>query len=482
MPAYIVRPSSYSARTAPGPPRPAPGPPTHWVRDYRYSGATAVLVWTLVITMIVPWGFDYASLANPNTPPPGTPASGALWFAMLGAGSLILAWRRVLSWRVLSSTNIFLMLFLALAFASMAWSIEPGITLRRLVRVLTFFAVAFAFVVVGWHVRRFQNLMRPVLTFMLAGSLIFGLLSPGFAIHQSDSYELIGAWRGLTTHKNQLGALASTAVILWAHAFLVREVGLRNFVIGGGISLACLLLSRSSTAFITTVFVVLFLLMLLRSPKGLRPYMPWVVALFVIALLGYSMAILRILPGSDTLLKPITFISGKDATFTGRSQIWEIVVDHIRTRPLFGSGYGAYWSGLFWWSPSYDHFRKLYFYPGSAHNGYLEVLIDLGIVGLFCLIGFLIAYVAQCLRLWRIDRGQAALYLGVFFQQAIANLSESHWLSVKSVEFLIVTFASMSLARTLLEVRMQTEFGNPHRVRVARPVARLAPSVARPLP
>jgi len=102
------------------------------------------------------------------------------------------------------------------------------------------------------------------------------------------------------------------------------------------------------------------------------------------------------------------------------------------------------------------------FYPGSAHNGYLEIVNDLGWTGLVCLIAYIIMYARQSLQLLGIDRNQGALYLALFFQQAITNLSETHWFSVLSVDFVIMTLATMALARGLLEHRLRLVFGEPH--------------------
>jgi O-antigen ligase len=96
----------------------------------------------------------------------------------------------------------------------------------------------------------------------------------------------------------------------------------------------------------------------------------------------------------------------------------------------------------------------MYFYPNEAHNGYLEIVNDLGFIGLMVLMGYLILYLRQSLRLLRFDRYQAALYLAIFFQQAIINLSESLWLSVNAgLSFTVMTFATISLARSALDQR-----------------------------
>lgn len=435
--------------------------PQGWVRDDRYSLALTMLVCVLTIMMIVPEGFNYGDLSTSSAPKSGSMLSRLLWLGLLGGGFLVLAWRSSVAWLLLRFTNPFLLAFVALAALSVAWSIEPSVTLRRLIRLLTILLVCTAFVLAGWQRQRFQEVMRPLLTAVLLGSIVFGILRPDLAIHQETSAELVGAWRGLANHKNTLGALSSITLIFWCHAWLVREVRLWPALGGGSIAAACLLLSRSSTSLMTSVFVICFLLLLLRGPKGLRRYMPYVTTLFVIVLLTYAIAVLRLVPGTEVLLKPIAMVTGKDLTFTGRSEIWEIIVENIKLNPFMGGGYGAYWTGPDPVSPSYVFEQRMHFYPGSAHNGYLEIVNDLGAAGLLLLCGYMVTYVGASLRLLRQDRAQGALYLGLFFQQAISNLSETHWLSVLNVDVVILTLATMALSRALLEDRLRGYFGDP---------------------
>lgn len=433
-----------------------------WQRDDRYSFALTILVWALVVLMIVPEGFDYASLSKTYAPAAGSKISRLLWLSLLSLSTLFILWRAGLAWLLLRSVNPYFLIFVGLAIASVTWSIEPTLSSRRIVRMLTFVLVAIAFVLMAWHARRYQTVLRPILTIMLLGSIVFGLLFPDLAIHPETSAELIGAWRGLANHKNGLGALAGFALIFWFHAWLTREVKTLPALAGLGIAGACLALSRSSTAMAATGFVLLFLLLILRTPNGLRPYMPYIVAIFLIGLVLYALAILDLIPGQRLLLSPVTTLTGKDMTFTGRTGIWAILSEHIRSSPFFGSGYGAYWAGPVADSPSYEFIRRMRaFYPGSAHNGYLEILNDLGWAGLICLFAYMINYVVQSLRLLLVDRNQAALYLALLVQQALTNLSETHWFSVLSIDFVIMALATTALARNLLEYRLRYAFGQP---------------------
>ena len=84
-----------------------------------------------------------------------------LWLGLLALGTIIVLWRAGLAWLLARMLNPFLLLFVALAVASVAWSIDPALSARRLIRMGTIVLVCVAFVLIGWHARRFQNVVRP---------------------------------------------------------------------------------------------------------------------------------------------------------------------------------------------------------------------------------------------------------------------------------------------------------------------------------
>jgi len=427
-----------------------------WRPDDRYGVLLTALMWTLLVLMIVPEGFDYSLLANVEPPASGSALSRALWLGLLGSGVLVILWRAPLAWLYLRSLNPFLLLFAGLALASVLWSIVPQLTLRRCIRLITIVVDCVAFVLVAWDGRRFQSVMRPILTLVLLGSIVFGILRPSLAIHQETSAELLNAWHGLTNHKNSLGALSCLAIIFWFHGWLAREVRTVPALVGGGIAVTCLMLSRSATSAMAAVAVLPFMLVLMRSPAGLRPWLPYLVGAVIAMLVMYTLAVLHLIPGVSILLSPISAITGKDLSFTGRTEIWSVLTEHIREHPLLGTGYGAYWSGA-----SSPFARMNAFYPGSAHNGYLEVLNDLGWVGLLCLLGCIWSYARQSLRVFAANASQGALYIGLLVQQGLTNLSETHWMSVLSVDFVVMTLAMTALGRAILDQRLSMRFGRP---------------------
>jgi exopolysaccharide production protein ExoQ len=421
----------------------------------------AAMIWFMVLTVCLPDAYSYTG--------PITDASGdnslrrSLWLATFFAACLVLLLRYRLAWRVLREVNVFYLLWLGLAFASLAWSVDPDLTGRKLVRLMMMCTVFLAVAVIAWEPRRFQHLLRPVLTFICLASIVFAYGWPDLALHHEPNPELINAWHGICLTKNQLGATASFAYILWAHAWFTRETARIWAFLGGGAALLCLVMSRSQTSLIASIVGTMVIFLMLGGANFRLRHARVFVIVFAGILLLFAMAMLRVIPGLETILEPIPWITGKDLTFSNRAQIWAVVVEHIQRRPLLGSGYGAFWLPNLP-TPDKDSFfvtaRLNGLYPGSSHNGYLQVLNDLGAVGLIFLLGYIALFIRQSLRLYGVDRTQGALFIGLLLQQAIINMEEPNWLNSIIVDFVPMSVATTCLARALLEAKLGIQSGS----------------------
>jgi O-antigen ligase len=411
-----------------------------------------VMGWVLFVSMAVPW-----TVFTPETERGAAyavnPTARAIKLGLMAMSALYIARNWAACVALVKQVNRFFIIFMILVPLSALWSISTDDTIARYITIVSVVLVWIAVCVGSWEPQRFQKLLRPVTTFLILGSIIFALTSPEMAIEAGEG-TLKDAWRGLMSQKNGFGQLASFTFIFWLHAWLARQASAWKAIVFGGCGAACVLLSRSSTSLLASLFVTAFLLLMLRTPASWRRAMPYLVAGFGSLVVTYALAILQLVPGLDIILRPITAFTGKDMTFSNRSLIWDIIKEHIAFSPFIGSGYGAYWIGPVTSSPSYTFLGRMYFYPNEAHNGYLEMVNDLGFVGLLVLLGYLAWYLRQALSLWRFDRYQTALYLAVFFQQAIINLSESCWLVVNAgMSFTLMTFATIALARSAVDQR-----------------------------
>ena len=77
---------------------------------------------------------------------------------------------------------------------------------------------------------------------------------------------------------------------------------------------------------------------------------------------------------------------GKTSTLSGRTVLWAALLE-MHINPIFGTGFESFWLGK-----RLDQLEGIFFFvPNEAHNGYLEIYLNLGLMGLFIIIGVLIA-------------------------------------------------------------------------------------------
>jgi exopolysaccharide production protein ExoQ len=439
-------------------PRRAARPSIRKVADRGTTIVLAILFW-LIFYQNLPGNLGLNAL-------PGTRWEGIAGFgnanwadrvtrvAMLGICFSIVAVRWPLARSLLKTVNPGLAAIMVLIPLSAVWSIDSSATMLRFTSLATMVLVCFSVALITWTRQRFQQLVIPPIMYILVVSLVVGMIYPDRIIELGNDISQKSAWHGITHFKNQFGMTASVGIILCFHHWL--SGGRRTYWAIAGIAagFACLWFSRSNTSQLATFICVIFMALVMRVPVIKYRYTTHVVVGLAATLLLYELVIQDVIPGVHFLLSPIASLTGKDTTFSSRTEIWQLIKDHIHAAPLLGTGYAAYWVGPYATSPSYIFTYLLFFYPSEAHNGYLDIVNDLGLVGLTCLLAFIYWYLRQGLQLMRIDRAQAALYLALLFQQMVMNMSESEWFSRSSTS-VVVLLAAICMARDLIEHRRQ---------------------------
>jgi O-antigen ligase len=380
---------------------------------------------------------------------------------MIVVSLIVIASRLRTSRQLVAHLNPGLAIMMVLIPLSTFWSISPTDTLLRFVTLGGIFLVCFAIAVVGWNANRVQQVVLPPVMYVLLASLVLGAMYPDRIIETGTDISLNKAWHGITHSKNLFGIMGAMGCILCANLWLTTSRHAFWSIAGATASLACLLLSRSNTSLFAAALAIAFMFAAMRVHFVRQKFTVHLVIAITSILVVSELLIQQVIPGISVLLAPITSLTGKDATFSARTIIWEIIKEHISYSPLLGTGYGAYWTGAFPSSPSYIFMYRMYFYPTEAHNGYLDIINDLGYVGLGCVILFMFFFIRQALQVMHVNRSQAVLALALFYVEMVINMSESEWFS-RSSSFAVLLLTSTCMARTLLEHRLQMQ--SPARV------------------
>lgn len=428
--------------------------PVQWVEDRAYYWTLTVLVFAAVLLSIVPDGFNFArsdELGITESRESGL-ISRVQWLPFFAVAGWIVLRRMRLALALLPHLNWVFLLLIVFASASVLWSHDPAVTLRRVIKVVGVVMIALAFQLASWTPERFTQVTRWALAGCVLLSIAWVIVAPANGIHQSSLYELQGAWRGITTHKNNYGLLGTFTALFWLHGGLTRQLTWRAAAFGVALGLSATLLSRSSTSLIMFVLAAALMTAALMTPRALRDLRVYLVATVILVALVYAVLLLLGFPGYTDLMTPVADAFGKDVTLSSRTLIWALALDEIMARPWLGIGFEAFWldepDG-----PSAAMERALRFSISSAHNGYIDMAISLGLGGVMLMIGAYLFYGWMIIRVARIDRGLFALNAALLLIQIISNLMESFILRPVTAEFFVTTLAMMALGRRLLEAR-----------------------------
>jgi O-antigen ligase len=132
---------------------------------------------------------------------------------------------------------------------------------------------------------------------------------------------------------------------------------------------------------------------------------------------------------------------GKEMTFTGRTTLWSDLWPIALRRPLLGHGYGGFWV-LGNESRPRKHSRHP---PMSGHNGYLDVFLDMGILGVVIMALVILNSYMKISRSFATDFDYARLRLVLFLAILLHNICESSLCKLNNPLWVWFLFSAVSL-------------------------------------
>jgi exopolysaccharide production protein ExoQ len=314
----------------------------------------------------------------------------AVTLAIYSIGLLYLLAERARLPRLLAGNWIMLTLT-GLALFSALWSYYPEATFRRAFALLLTTTFAY-YLVLRYTPRELLQLIAWALLLGAALSLVVVILYPNSTIYRGGP--LAGSWMGSFGHKNRLGRMMALAVVIFT-LLLLEQGGKTRWFNWAGLFLCGFMLatSQSRTAWITTVVLLLFI-PTLRFLRGAR--LPMSLRLGSLMILGFA----AVMAVTQFLVIGLEAV-GRDLTFTGRTTIWTHAVVAGMNHPMLGAGYRAFWTPE---GASYVYAR-IWAVIGNGHNGYLDVWLEMGSLGLGL---FLVMFITSFKRAYaRLVFGQA---------------------------------------------------------------------------
>jgi O-antigen ligase len=269
--------------------------------------------------------------------------------------------------------NWSLVSLLVLAVLSSLWAEMPDLVLRKSIGLFgtTLLGIALA---VRLSLQEQLRMLRWLFRIVAVLSLAFIVLFPSYGISSE------GEWKGVFNYKNAMGSGMGLALLVeWQ---LPAASRLSKVLKSLAMLLYAVLLLKSDSVTPAVALVGMLILLNLYKFTALRLRVP-LYAFFAIIAVLIAVGSSLVVANSASVLG----LLGRSSNLTGRTEIWNLVISFILQRPILGYGYSGFWGGA---SPeSYVVNRVLGGPIQYSHNGYLEMLLTLGVVGLLLTLFFI---------------------------------------------------------------------------------------------
>jgi exopolysaccharide production protein ExoQ len=366
---------------------PARGPRAEWA-------LWVPIIWLIIIFSRLPsqWlGTTAASAAEAMEE--GNWLDRGVYLILLLVAISVLA-KRSLNWGALLASNSTLTLVLLFGLLSVAWSDFPGVSLRRWIRDLGIYLIVLVVLSNPRPLAAIDFVIRRVCYILVPLSVVLVKYYPGIGVGY-ESWTGTPMYVGVAQGKNGLGVLCLVSGIFFFWDIMRRWSQRRNKATRRtilvdmaflGLTLWLLNLSRSATSQLCLLIGCLVVVAMHSKSVNARP-------LWLKIAIPASICLYLALEFSFGITGAVTAMLGRDSKLTGRTDLWDAVLP-MNPNFLLGAGYESFWLGdrlrvlwaAFWWGPN------------QAHNGYLEIYLNLGLVGLLLVGAFLLT---SYQRIWR---------------------------------------------------------------------------------
>jgi exopolysaccharide production protein ExoQ len=366
----------------------------------------------------------------------GSPTDRLVYSVLLLAGLIVLATRRRRVFEVLRA-NWPLAAFFAYCAFSIMWSDYPDVAFKRWIKSLGDVVMVLIVLTDRDRYAAIKRVLTRTGFLLIPISVLFIKFYPALGRAYAQWF-WTPYYIGVTTNKNELGRIS----LLFGLGFLWRFLNaLRNPQHSAR--------NRQLLAFAACLAMVFWLFWMAHSMTSLSCFLlagsllivtsfrtvarrPWVVHLMVFAIFSVSITVLFLDMGSGVLST-----MGRDPTLTGRTEIWKLVLG-MTGNPLVGTGFESFWLGkrlekmwsIYWW------------HPREAHDGYIEVFLNLGWLGIVMFGIVLVTGYRTVMNAFRRNAEEGKLRLAYLVAAVAYNFAESAFgpLSLTWIFFLLATF------------------------------------------
>jgi len=394
------------------------------VRTSKALWLPVIYLWIIGSRSVSEW-FGLAPADGANVQLEGSPIDAAFFGILLLAATVVLVLRGKRT-RTLLAANWPIVIYFAYCLISVAWSSHPDVAFKRWIKALDDLAMGLVIVTDRQPVEAIKRLISRVGFVLLPASLLlikyYGDLGRGYT---PDGQPMN---TGVTTNKNVLGVMLFVVSLytVWHILSLLRGKKQPNrrrhlWAQGALLAFGIVLLQMADSKTSTACFALGSALVIATGLRAIRrrPARVHVLCAAVFLLGGCAL----FFGGESYVVRAM----GRQSNLSGRTDIWAAL---IPTAPnaLVGAGFESYWI-----SPSVKEFQHTlqvqgWWHPedlNEAHDGYIEVYLNLGIVGVGLVSWILISGYRSAVAAYRRSPSVGGLIVAYVIVAAFYNITEA---------------------------------------------------------
>jgi len=372
----------------------------------------------------------------------GSPIDAIVFFSLIVCGLYILRSRQVRLLEIVRN-NGWLTIFLLYCLASVLWSDFPFVAFKRWIKIIGHPIMVLVLFTEPEPEQAVRSLIKRCAFVLVPVSILFIKYYPEWGRGFDDSGVPVNV--GVTTNKNELGWLCFVLAFFFFWNLLQarrveeprerREELVLNL---GFLIMICWLLlkAHSATSLVSLtigVLVVIFLGSKIVNKQFIGAYFAVGILICVVAEMGFGV--------SAEVIRAL----GKDPTLTDRTAVWQDVLA-VPLNPLLGAGFESFWLG----ERREKLWEKWWWHPNEAHNGYLELYLNLGLIGLIIVLGLFIGTYRKITRELLTDLEWGRFRLGFLIAVIVFNWTEATFKALHVVWFAFYIIA-LQVRRVELE-------------------------------
>ena len=349
----------------------------------------------------------------------GNPIDRSILSVLTILGIYILS-RRNIKVRKIFRYNAFIVLWFSYCGISILWSDFPMVSFKRWIKEIGLLSGVLIVVTEAEPIDAVKTLIKRISYLLVSLSILLIVYFPELGLIYNPETGTV-SYAGVSYNKNSLARICLIAgFFLFCNLIAMRRTNTtendkeKTFIQFLFLIMTVWLLIITNSATSLAVFVIGIIVFVGLGRRIVRNKIEYLGTIIII-----SFIVGIILELSFDLISLFITTQGRDMTLTGRTFLWKDLLA-FRTNPLIGVGYGSFWLGdrlaILW-----DKYPWL---PNESHNGYLNVYLELGFVGLCLLVGIVYCAYQNIKKELTYNFDYGRFRMGIFFIALLYNITE----------------------------------------------------------